>query len=78
MLTSGVFGSPFHVDFKKGYKLLTDPGLFAPVNKMPVKDVKKTGTVLQRPIQIRKEVKDRPARTPNVVFAVGPRYQMPN
>ena len=37
-LTSGVFGSPFLVDFKKGYKVLTDPGLFAPVRKMPKGD----------------------------------------
>ena len=41
LLLSGVFRSPFHVDLKKGYILLTDPGLFAPVNKMPVKDAKK-------------------------------------
>ena len=34
-------GSPWFVDFKKGFKLLTDPGLWAPVNKMPVGDAKK-------------------------------------
>ena len=34
-LKSGVFGSPFQVDLKKGYKLLTDPELFAPVYKIP-------------------------------------------
>ena len=34
-LKSGVFGSPYQVDFKKGYKLLTDPELFAPVYKIP-------------------------------------------
>lgn len=44
LLLSGVFRSPFHVDFKKGYILLTDPGLFVPVNKVPVKDAK---TLLQ-------------------------------
>ena len=27
-LTSGVFGSPWQVDFKKGFQLLTDPKLF--------------------------------------------------
>ena len=37
-LKSGVFGSPFQVDFKKGFKLLTDPELFAPVRKIPKKD----------------------------------------
>ena len=34
-LKSGVYGSPFQVDLKKGYKLLTDPDLFAPVYKIP-------------------------------------------
>ena len=34
-LKSGVFGSPFQVDLKKGVKLLTDPELFAPVYKIP-------------------------------------------
>ena len=34
-LKSGVFGSPSQVDLKKGYKLLTDPELFAPVYKIP-------------------------------------------
>ena len=38
ILESGVFGSPYQVDFKKGYKIVTDPGLFAPVRKMPKKD----------------------------------------
>ena len=37
-LKSGVFGSPYQVDFKKGYEILTDPGLFAPVRKIPKKD----------------------------------------
>ena len=41
LLTSGVKGSPWQVDIKKGIKLLTDPELFAPVNKMPVADAKK-------------------------------------
>ena len=40
-LTSGVAGSPWFVDYKKGFKLLTDPELWAPVNKMPVNDAKK-------------------------------------
>ena len=40
-LTSGVARSPWFVDYKKGIKLLTDPELFAPVNKMPVSDAKK-------------------------------------
>ena len=38
LLTSGVKGSPWHVDLKKGINLLTDPELWAPVNKMPVAD----------------------------------------
>ena len=37
-LKSGVFGSPWHVAVKKGIKLLSDPELFVPVNKIPVKD----------------------------------------
>ena len=37
-LKSGVYGSPFQVDLKKGYEILTDPGLFAPVRKIPKKD----------------------------------------
>ena len=37
-LKSGVYGSPFQVDLKKGYELLTDPELFAPVRKIPKKD----------------------------------------
>ena len=41
LLTSGVKGSPWQVDFKKGIKLITDPELWAPVNKMPVDDAKK-------------------------------------
>ena len=32
LLTSGVQGSPWQVDIKKGIKLLSDPELFAPVN----------------------------------------------
>ena len=40
-LKSGVAGSPWQVDYKKEFKLLTDPELWAPVNKMPVKDAKK-------------------------------------
>ena len=35
VLKSGIYGSPFQVDLKKGYKLLTDPDLFAPVYKIP-------------------------------------------
>ena len=41
LLTSGVVGSPWHVDYKKGIKLISDPELWAPVNKMPVADAKK-------------------------------------
>ena len=37
-LKSGVYGSPFHVDLKKGVELLTDPELFAPVYKIPKED----------------------------------------
>ena len=38
LLTSGVKGSPWQEDIKKGVKLLTDPELWAPVSKMPVDD----------------------------------------
>ena len=37
-IKSGVYGSPFQVDLKKGYKILSNPDLFAPVRKMPKKD----------------------------------------
>ena len=37
-LKSGAFGSPFHVDIKKGVELITDPELFAPVYKIPKED----------------------------------------
>ena len=40
-LSSGFQGGPWHADVKKGIKLLTDPELFAPVEKMPVGDAKK-------------------------------------
>ena len=40
-MTSGIAGSPWHVDIKKGIKLITDPELWAQVNKMPVNDAKK-------------------------------------
>ena len=39
-LTSGVFGSPYHVDFKKGFKLLTDPDLFKQPSGDEIKDAK--------------------------------------
>ena len=51
LLTSGVKGSPWQVDLKKGINLITDPELWAPVNKMPVADAKKTCSILQRSIQ---------------------------
>ena len=41
LLTSGVKGSPWQVDLKKGINLISDPELWAPVNKMPVADAKK-------------------------------------
>ena len=41
LLTSGVKGSPWQVDLKKGINLITDPELWAPVNKMPVAVAKK-------------------------------------
>ena len=40
LLTSGVKGSPWQVDLKKGINLITDPEFWAPVNKMPVADAK--------------------------------------
>ena len=39
-LTSGVFGSPFHVDCKKGLELLTAPGLFKTPTKQEKADMK--------------------------------------
>ena len=39
-LTSGVFGSPYHVDYKKGFQLLTDPDLFKTPNKKEITDMK--------------------------------------
>ena len=41
LLTSGVKGSLWQVDLKKGFSLISDPELWAPVNKMPVADAKK-------------------------------------
>ena len=41
LLTSGVKGSLWKVDLKKGINLISDPELWAPVNKMPVADAKK-------------------------------------
>ena len=41
LLKSGVFGSPYRADLKKGYEILSNPDLFAPMNKKPVKDAKK-------------------------------------
>ena len=40
VLTSGVFGSPYHVDFKKGTQLLTDPDLFKQPSGNEIKDAK--------------------------------------
>ena len=39
-LTSGAFGSPYHVDFKKGFQLLTDPDLFKQPSGDEIKDAK--------------------------------------
>ena len=50
-LTSGFQGGPWHVDIKKGIKLLTDPELFAPTEKMPVADAKKIVSILQGQLQ---------------------------
>ena len=33
LLTSGVAGSPWHVGYKKGIKLISDPELWAPVKE---------------------------------------------
>lgn len=41
LLKSGVFGSPYLADLKKGYEILSNTELFAPVNKKPLKDDKK-------------------------------------
>ena len=40
-LTSGIAGSPWFIDYKKGFKLLTDKELWSPINKMSVNDAKK-------------------------------------
>ena len=40
LLTSGVFGSPFHVDYIKGLELLKDPDLFKTPNKQEITNMK--------------------------------------
>lgn len=40
LLTSGVFGSPYHVDYKKGIELLRHPDLFKTPNKQEIADMK--------------------------------------
>lgn len=45
-LQSGVAGSPYHVDFKKGFKLLTDPNLWKTPTKEEVADAKKRVKVI--------------------------------
>ena len=37
---SGIFGSPYHVDCKKGIELLKDPDLFKTPNKQEIADMK--------------------------------------
>ena len=37
----GSGGSPWVIDFKKGWKLLSDPGLWEPVNRMKPSDARK-------------------------------------
>ena len=39
-LTSGAFGSPYHVDFKKGFQLLIDPDLCKQPSGDEIKDAK--------------------------------------
>ena len=38
-LTLGVFRSPYHVDFKKGFQLLTDPDLLKTPNEKEITDM---------------------------------------
>ena len=40
ILTSGVYGSPYQVDFKKGYELLTHPDLFKTPTKQETTNMK--------------------------------------
>ena len=40
MLTSGVFGSPFHVDYKKGVEVLFGKDLFKPPTRQEKLSVK--------------------------------------
>ena len=40
LLTSGVVGSPYHVDYKKGTELLKDPDLLKTPNKQEIADMK--------------------------------------
>ena len=47
LFTSGVKGSPWQVDLKKGINLITDPELWAPVNKMPVVDAKNLFNIIR-------------------------------
>ena len=45
---SGVAGSPYHVDFKTGFKLLSDPDLWKTPTKQEEKDMKKRVAALKR------------------------------
>ena len=36
LLSSGLFGSPYHVDYKNGIELLKDPDLFKTPNKQEI------------------------------------------
>ena len=40
LLSSGVFGCPYHVDYKNGIELLKDPDLFKTPNKQEIADMK--------------------------------------
>ena len=46
--TSGIAGFPYHVDFKTGYKLLTDPDTWKMPSKQEVADMKERVAAVKR------------------------------
>ena len=53
---SGVAGGPYHVDFKKGHELATDPGLWKIPTAQEEKDMKKRVAALKRSYDVVKRL----------------------
>ena len=53
---SGVAGSPYHVDFKTGFKLLSDPNLWKTPTKQEETDMKKRVAALKRSYDVVKRL----------------------